>query len=387
VAREPDPPTQLAALERALATGELAPAYVLRGDERWFRERAAAAIVARAREKGLELARHDGADPDLSLARLLDDLQAQPMFAEARCVHVSGATALLKKEGKQDAPLTRAALAFLKAAAGGVLVVDAEGLRADHALCKATVAAGGTLFTGRKLYDSPPPWAPHDMRRVEIVQWIGARAREHGLALAPDRALVLVESIGNDLHALDAELARLAALPRGAAGHAGAAARPADQRLASAWNVAEDLVCGNLARGLAGVERLFRTGMDRSGTQEVDPRALTSVLASGLRSKLRQARAAVRVLDAGGDLAAAAAAAGVGSWQRARDEFTARLGTRPRDAWGPMLADVVALERRTRENLTVDANDFFALALGWRRYAVRREPARQPERDRARPRR
>jgi hypothetical protein len=47
-AREPDPRAQLAELLAALERGGLARGYVLRGDERYFRDRALEAIKARA---------------------------------------------------------------------------------------------------------------------------------------------------------------------------------------------------------------------------------------------------------------------------------------------------------------------------------------------------
>src|SRR5215207_4448349 len=101
-AKEPDPPSQLRELGASLppaAGAKLARAYLLRGEERYFREKGIELVVAAAREAGLELSRHDARDPDFSAATLQDDLQAAPMFAGARCIVVRNAAALLKKEG------------------------------------------------------------------------------------------------------------------------------------------------------------------------------------------------------------------------------------------------------------------------------------------------
>lgn len=368
MAREPDPQTQLDTLARELeAAKALHRAYLFRGDERFFRDQGARAVAERARALGAEVTRYDESDPDFNLALLMDDLAARPMFAEARCVVVRGAAKLLKKEGKSDAPLTIAVRSFLEGSLEGTIVLDAEGLRADHAVAKAVAKSGGTSITCRKLWDSPPPWAAGDMRKVELVQWLVARARVKGVRLGPDDAAMLASSTGNDLYALDAQLEKLRYAPPSQAAST-VKALAGSERSVSPWTIGEQLVQGDVRRAAPGVEQLFRSGFQgRDGTREVDPRALVMVLLNAVRSKVRQALAGARVMAAGGDLAQAAEAAGVGTWPKARAEFEARLRSRPVTAWQGMLSECNALERATRESRSLDANDFFALALRWAR--------------------
>lgn len=385
--REPSPPEQIAALVQSLGGPALPRAFLVRGEERFFRTQAVDAIVARARALELELARHDALDPDFSLRALCDDLGGSPMFASARCVLVRNAASLVRREGatkagsaKKDAgeelPFVRAALAFLAdRAAPGVLVVEAESLRADSVLAKAIAAAGGTQLNLRRLWDSPPPWGG-DPARTELVLWLQARARERGVALRPEDALYVAAATGNDLSALDGALERLAR--RGAQSVRAAVGWSS---ATSPFQVAEDLCRGDAPRAVAGIEALFRGGFqDRDGTRETDFNALLAVLFGAVRSKLRQTLAGALVLSAGGDAASAAEAAGVPNGQKQRAEFEARLASRPAREWRVLLADLAELERASRSGRRVDANDLAVLALRWarapQRAALRPGPAR-----------
>lgn len=378
--REPAPPEQLAALTRALEQGPLPRAFLVRGEERFFRTQAVDAITQRARALEFELARHDALDPDFSLNALCDDLGGSPMFAAARCVFVRNAASLVKKEkegaakpvrAKKDAgdevPFVRAALAFLAdRAAPGVLVVEAESLRADSVLAKAIAAAGGTTLSLRRLWDSPPPWAP-DPLKTELVLWLQARARERGVQLKPEDALYVAAATGNDLSALDGALERLAR--RGAQSVRAAVGWSST---ASPFQVAEDLCRGDVPRSVSGIEALFRGGFqERDGTRETDFNTLLAVLFGALRSKLRQTLAGALVLASGGDAASAAEAAGVPNGPKPRGEFEARLAARPAREWRVMLADLAELERASRSGRRVDANDLAVLALRWGRAPAR----------------
>ncbi|MBI5362789.1 MAG: hypothetical protein HZA53_06390, partial [Planctomycetes bacterium] len=254
---EAAPADELLQLDRALAGGELARAYVLRGEERWFRERALERVVHAARAKELELVRHDPQDPDFTLGALCDDLAAPPMFASARAVLVRNVQTLLKKEGSSDSAFVRAAQAFLgDARRAGVLVLEAESLRADSVLLKAAVNAGGRVASFRRLWDPPPAGDPAP-RKTELVPWRRARARERSVPLEPDEALYVAAAVGNDLHALDAALDRLA--QRGP-GRESVRALIGWTSAASPFEVAENLCRGDGSRAVGGVVALFRGG-------------------------------------------------------------------------------------------------------------------------------
>lgn len=364
-----DPLSELAGLERELeaqGTG-LARGYLLRGDERYFHDRAIERLRARALADGYEVVLHDGSkdSTDFSLAALLDDASGGGLFAARRLIVLRNPEEHLKKQGSDQSPLTRVLCGFVGAAQDhGTLVVSAPGLRADHALSKALVAAGGRLLELRKLWDSPPPWSP-DPTQVELVKWFVGRARERGVAMDPRRAVYVCAATGNDLHALDDQLERLAA-------SGGADVReivPWDAAT-TPWAVADPIVAGDLPRGLFGIESLFRGGFqEKSGKRLVDGVALANMLFSSLLRNVRQALAVRLALEQGESPEMAARAAGMGGPPQALKAGVERARGRSSASWRRMLDELAALERRAKSGAGVDENDFALLALTWRQHA------------------
>ena len=361
--READPMTQLRQLSAAVGQGALQRGYVLRGEERYFRDRAEELVRRRAVELEQEVCLHDSEDPDFALTRLTDDLSGGGLFAAQRCVVVRNAGTLLTGEtGGKDTGLGRALRAFVESADDvGTLVLSGSSIRADNHVAKAVKQVGGTLFTSRKLYDSPPAWKP-DPRQVELVLWFAERAREASVRLTPDQAAYVVAATGNDLFALEAQLERL----RG---------RPASELHAlvgwnaegSPWRVADNLVAGNAARAVSGIEGLFRGGFkQKDGKRLVDAGGLVPMLLSALTGKVRQNLAGARALARGAGVAEAADAAGVKNFANARQEFEVSVRQASPDAWAARLDELAALERRAKGSGAVDATDFALLAVRWR---------------------
>lgn len=355
MAREPDPRAQLEELRAQLKSGRLLPGYVLRGEERYFRDRALAEILAAARAAGAEVCRHEARSPEFSARGLHADLGGGGLFASERCVVIEEPEELLRKSGGKSAPLARAIEAFLGAGAGTV-VLAADSLRADNPTLKAIVAAGGKALFFRALYDSPPPWGDPDPARTELAQWIAARARALGAKLSRDQVLLLQLAKGNDLPALEDELRLLASGGGRLALSADAAGAP--------FKLADALLRGDLDSSLLELELLYRGGLrkERDGTRDLEPAALIAVLAAGLRRNLRQALAGRMALDAGADLNAAAAAAGVPGFPAARNAFAELVRKRDTAAARAMLRDLIALERKSRTS-GVDASDVALYAL------------------------
>jgi DNA polymerase III delta subunit len=364
--REPDPPTQLRGLKRTLEQG-LPRGVLLRGEEGYFRSRGLDLALESARAAELEVCRHDLADPEFSLAALLDDLGGSPMFAAARCVVVRNADAtvrrksLLAKEGRKDSPLTTSLVGFLAGKREGCVIVDARSLRADHAVAKAVKAAGGPVLSCRRLWDSPPPWDP-DPRKSELAQWTGQRAAELGLRLSVDEATYVALATGNDLAAIDTQLEKVR--------------RGGREKLrelvgwdsgGSPWKAADEVLGGHLARSLAALEALFRAGFhsDRDGRTEVDPRALTAMVLGSMRGKARQALVVARASGDGAPPSAALAAAGV-KGEAAGKALAALAARRDARAWERVYGDVLDLERRSRTGAAVGVDDLFRLALACR---------------------
>ncbi len=369
--REASPGEQVANLARALASGPLPKIIVLRGDERWFREEALRHALEGAKRAQMEVEKFDTLDPDFDVRSLTDALLAPPMFASSRCVVVRNATSILKKDGGNDSSVARAVLGFVKdEGTSGMVVLDADGLRADHALSKAASASGGHVLGLRRLYDSPPPWDP-DPRKTEVVAWVSARARERKMPLTPDEALYVAVATGNDLFQLDAAIERLSR--RGSNTVKGLVPWTSG---GTPFDLAEHMLRGDVAKSLAGIEGLFKLGFaDKSGEREVDRTALLAITLGALRGKLRSSVAAARVLARGGPVDAAAAAAGVNAYAKARDEFALRMRSRDVGAWGRMLGELTELERKTRRGGVTDQNDLAALAVRWRARSVAKKTA------------
>jgi DNA polymerase III delta subunit len=380
-ARDPDPTNQLRGLVARVAQEGLPRAALVRGEEHYFVERALEVLLAAATQAGLEICRHDVADPEFEPARLLDDLGASPMFASARLVLVRNADAarrgdgILKKQGAQNSAFTRAALSLLESERPGALVISGRSIRADHALAKAVQKLGAPLLSLRKLYDTPPPWSP-DPRKVELALWVGTRSRELGLRLSPDDCAYLALATGNDLSAIDTQLEKLR---RG--GRASLREVVGWQSGGTPWKAADELLGGDLARALAAVEALFRGGFhsDRDGKTEVSPAALSAILLATLRSRARQALVGSRALARGASPAQAATEAGVSNQKAARESFEALLKLRGAASWERVHGELLETERKSRTGAELDANDFFPLALRWRVDAGRKGVAREAQ--------
>jgi DNA polymerase III delta subunit len=367
-AREANPQTQLAELVRGIEREGLAHAYLLRGDERYFRDRALDAIKARAVADGLDVRMHDGEDPDFSPARLMDDLGGSGLFAARQLVVARGVEKELPKTAKEESALLDKLLAFLGGSDVGTLVVSVGALRADHKLAKAIAAAGGGTMTSRKLYDSPPPWGSSDPRRVELVEWLVGRAREMGMRMTPDQAVYVCAATGNDLFALEDQIAKLRDAPR----DADLQALLGWEATASPWQVAGDMVEGNLANALAGIETLFRGGFtERDGRRLVDAAGLAQILISGLLGSVRKGLAIATAVERGASPSEAARAAGLAGAPAVVQREIERAAKHGSATWRARLEDMADLERRSKSTGGVEVDDFALLAVRWRDPSVR----------------
>jgi DNA polymerase III delta subunit len=366
MAKEADPRAEWNELRDELARGRtLRPAYLLRGAERWYRDRALDLVLARAREAQLEVCRHDARDGEFRLEALLDDLGGTAMFASARCVVVLEPEALLKRTaGGEESSFVRGARGFVRGRRG-TLVLAADSLRSDLAVVRELLEAGATLRSFRKLYERPGPWQrDQDPRRGELVQWLLARASERQIALDAEAALLLVHACGNDLAALEGQLAGIAAGGRVAL--ASLEARGAG----SPWEVADALVAGDLPRALLAIETLYRGGArkERDGTRETNEAALQAMTLGGVRNKVRAGVAYAFAVERGRTQAEALEEAGIGGNERVLRAAVEWRGPRQ---WRAMLEDLLELERRSRRGAEVDASELARLALRWRRPSAR----------------
>jgi DNA polymerase III delta subunit len=364
VAKDPHPQAVLEELESALAHPDgLAPGYVVRGDELYYKNRAIDALKRAALARGLELCLHDAKDGAFSVATLQDDLCGGALFAAARLVVLHSPEELLKKGDDGERPVARSIKAFVGRRAGSI-VLATEGLRADHAVVKAIVAAGGGLLTFRRLYDRPGPWEREpDPRRTELAQWLVARARAKKVALAPDRAVIVATAVGNDLAALDAKLDELAAL-----GPEGFFERLVGSAAGSPFELAGDIARGDARSALVGLETLFHGGFEaKDKKREVKPDALREILLGALRREVRRGYAGAQAVAGGATLDEAAVALGVPPY--GRRDFETAVHARSAGEWRAMSASLADLERAARSSAVVDGNDLALFAVRWARRA------------------
>jgi DNA polymerase-3 subunit delta len=157
-----------------------------------------------------------------------------------------------------------------------VLVLIARG-KAPAKLAKAVEGAGGEV----RDYGAPKPW--------ELPKWVVARAQEEGLAMDPEGAKLLIQTVGSRQQQLQREVEKLRiALHPGA--HATAAdvdAIAAGEATAQVYDLADAIVAADLPAVLALAEQL-RAADERPGK-----------LSYALVRRLRDVHRAAVLLDAG----------------------------------------------------------------------------------------
>ena len=136
-AKDPAPDLEFRRLTERLASG-LPPALVVRGEEGWYRHQAGLRVAELAAESGLEVCRHDTADPEFRAPALLDDLAGGALFSGGRLVLVRGAGELLRKGSRHYSEgAMKAILARIERPGEGCILLDAPSMRADGKVAKA----------------------------------------------------------------------------------------------------------------------------------------------------------------------------------------------------------------------------------------------------------
>jgi DNA polymerase-3 subunit delta len=157
-----------------------------------------------------------------------------------------------------------------------VLVLIARG-KAPAKLAKAVEKAGGEV----RDYGAPKPW--------ELPKWVVARARDEGLAMDPEAAKQLIQTVGSRQQQLQREVEKLRIALHPAA-HATAAdvdELSAGEATAQVYDLADSIVAADLPAALALAEQL-RAGDEAPGK-----------LTYALVRRLRDVHRAAVLLDAG----------------------------------------------------------------------------------------
>lgn len=358
-AREAPPHVQLAGFESQLNEGAGLPRLmVLRGAEKWFHQEALALAVARAKALGMQTNQYDPADPDYNGAGLFGDLTGGSLFGDPIFMVVREGSSLCKKNGSKDSEFVGALKSYCAGTepAGAVLIM-APTLRGDHAVVKLAKSIDGAALNFRSLYDSPPAWKP-DPRDVELVHWLRARGKHHGLELRTEEAIYLAGAVGNDLGALDSELKKLAVT-----GTAELRRSVGWQSGGTPWDVADKLLGTSLREAVGAVESLFAKGFQGKDKKRVlDSAALVSMLNGSLLKGVRAGLAVAEARARGMSKEQAMNLGGIAGPPQAKDAALARATSRSGREWEAMLGALLDIERRFKTGGEADANDFILFA-------------------------
>jgi len=255
---------------------ELAPAYLLAGDDQAKLDAALAALRARAeREGGAGALESFGGDGPPDGDALLAAIPALSLTASRRYLLADG----VERWGAAQAKPVIAALSSLPPDLTVVLVAReaAPKVRAPKGLAEAIEGAGGVV----RRYEAP--------RSRDLPGKLVADARRLGFDLDVDAAALLVDRMGDSTTRLGTELERLAlwAGPRGAVSAEDLEAMVADTSEEVVWALSDALVDRDRAGAAAAAARLSEQG------ESVTP------LIYQAAKRLREARLAIAGLESG----------------------------------------------------------------------------------------
>lgn len=361
-AREAPPHQQLDALAKRIEDG-LPRLTVTRGGEKWFHQEALSLVVKRAKQDGLEVHHFDPSDPDYNAGGLFGDLGGASLFGDPILIVVRDGEDLCKKVAGKDSEFIVALEAYCRANdPPGALFLMAPGLRADNKAVKLAAAMpdelGGAALNFRTLYDSPPAWGNQRPQDVELVQWLGLRAKSLGLKLKPEEATFIAGAMGNDLGAIDSELKRLAVtgtdeLRRSIGWQAGG----------TPWDVAETLLTAPLKEAIGALEALFARGFQGKDKKRVlDPSALVSMLLGSLHKAAHAGLAVSEARERGQSKEVAMQLAGLSGPPKARERSLQQAAQRSGAEWRAFQAALLDIERSLKTGGEADVNDFVLLA-------------------------
>jgi DNA polymerase III delta subunit len=330
--RRPSAPIPASAFPEALRAGDLPAVVVLAGSERWFRDQAVRAVVAKALpegDPGGSVLRVDARLPEdrNRVAGVLEELRATSLFGPGRVVVVENPEAASRPAaaGEEDdegaageaeeatptkrgrSPITElVAGATAAPIAGSVLVLStSKGVKGKGAVStEALLKKGAVVVDCRALYDAPAPWerggAEHDH---ELSRFVARRMHaEHGKKLSVADAHALARLVGNDLSELDGAL-RTLSLYAGAKPQVDAAdvhAALGVTREDPVWRLVDSVLEGDVDRALSLAEGAFDRGLtDARGAVSSRPEALYATIVPALHSSWRRRLAGAEALARG----------------------------------------------------------------------------------------
>jgi DNA polymerase III subunit delta len=176
--------------------------YIFFGEDEFSRSEAVAGLRARMAAEDMGDLNTDALEGrELALDDLINACNTLPFLTQRRMVIVYDLLQRYQRAGASDEAARLAAYLPHMPDTTRLLFVESAGLSADHPVLKAARGLpGGHILEYPKL-------AP---RSEPLRRWVSQRARTHGVGIEPPAVELLVEYVGNDLRALDQELAKLA---------------------------------------------------------------------------------------------------------------------------------------------------------------------------------
>ena len=251
-------------LPRHLASGELAPVYLVAGPEDFLRAEAVKLIRERAArgKEPCDTAELDAAEGDPR--KLLDDLRTPSLFAPRRLALIENAGLLLERALE---PLLQ--------------YVERPSPRTTLVLVAGKVRKSARKPSKKPKKEAPKP-AAHSkarlLRKITTVQcpivpqkalagWCIQRARALGKPMEPNAAALLADRIGTNLGQMDGQIRNLIACckERPAITEKDVSDLCGGDRLWQAWELAEMILDRNAPQALRALDRLFRDGESPQG--------------------------------------------------------------------------------------------------------------------------
>ncbi|GAP66247.1 DNA polymerase III, delta subunit [Mizugakiibacter sediminis] len=314
-------PTGLAQFHKALGAQQLAPVYLLAGEEPLLLLEAADALRARARAMGYGEREVLDAESGFDWNELARAAAGMSLFAARRLLD-------LRLPGGKPGKDGAAAIAEYCAAPppDTVLLITCTqwDRRSEGAWVKAVEQAG--------VYVPVWPLKPH-----ELPGWIGERMRSRGLAATPDAIALLAGRVEGNLLAAAQEIDKLAVLHgEGRLDAATLEQLVADSARYDAFRLSDAAFGGDGARALRVLAGLRGEGED------LIPLLGWLISQLGIAARLAAAR----------DFAAAARAEGL--WQAREQLFRKALKRAPADHWARCLMRAGSIDRMAKGRASGD---------------------------------
>jgi DNA polymerase-3 subunit delta len=292
-------------LEAKLRKKETLPAYLVWGDEPFFRDRALSRILrhlARGGETDHFVTRYDGeGDEKASLNEVLSDLATPSLFSPVK-------VAVFRRADDAVEKAADALVAFFSDPPDRAhLLLEMLTIDRRRKWAKAFKRSGGVVSC-KKLYDRPPPWSDAPSWDNPLAHWTVKEAAEQGMKFSLEDAGHLIDRVGSGLRAIYEELGKLSLYLRADPKKPVTVSRDAVNEIVGDYNeyglfkFTDAVAARRLGDALKIAGALFEHGLVRAGRSGVihDPGTIATLLTERVYARIRELFQARILLDRGG---------------------------------------------------------------------------------------